>query len=150
MISSTVGVIAGAIHSWTDPLIPRGQAISLSIVGILQAWYTANGYLCIKKAQKLTKEIEILDIKKDEKKRSELVKQKNAHILEHKGYMQQLFYGACLGPFWFRVPQWMIGAGMIPNEVVAAFPRWVWSFVGLIPNVFIAGKAIELKPGQWL
>ena len=121
MVTSLVGLGCGYVAAWYDEGVPRGTAIGLSCVGVLQLFYTVTGFRQIRAAQLATGEL-----------RKQLI---NQHIRS----MNVLYYGACLGPAWFRVPEWAMAAlDKDPHEL----PQGLM-FVGLVPAFLLPGKGVS-------
>lgn len=117
-ICSILGTAFGYVAAWTDVGVPRGTAIGLSVVGVLQFKATFKGWRAIRQAQ---------FSKAEERK---------ALIHEHRVQMNTLFYGCCLGPAWFRIPKWL---GLAKGPGV---PLWV-QIAGVLPPFAILPMAIR-------
>ncbi|KAL1520252.1 hypothetical protein AB1Y20_023722 [Prymnesium parvum] len=117
--TSLLGLSAGYVAAWTDEGVPRPTAAGLSAVGALQLYFTLAGVRHVRLAQHALG---------DERKR---------HLEKHAQAMNALFFGACLGPAWFRLPGWAAEAmGQDPK----ALPEGVM-FLGMIPAVLMPRAA---------
>ena len=117
-VTSIVGTVCGYIAAWTDEGVPRGTAIGLSIVGVLQFFYTIKGMRAIRQAKYAT------GISKKQL------------IERHQEAMIELFYGCCLGSAWFRLPGWL---GLVK---VGSAPLWAQA-LGIVPPFFIIPLALR-------
>jgi hypothetical protein len=88
--TSIVGTAFGYYISWFEETA-FFVALALSFVGGLQLFATVSGFWAIKRAQDPSLPTE------ERKRLTEL----------HRTMMTILFYGACLGPAWSRLPGWL-------------------------------------------
>lgn len=120
--ASLVGLGFGYVAAWTDERVPRAGAIGLSAVGVLQLVLTLQGFNAIRSAAHAVTAAE----------RSRLV-------TKHVESMNTLFYGACLGPAWFRVAAWGAeAAGFDASDL-----PWWFEFLGMIPAILLPGSAVR-------
>merc|ERR1712196_268382 len=114
VVASFVGVAFGIITAWWERYSPetQGLSIGLTILGVLQTYFTIAGFWHVRKA---------VALRYRDTTDKDLFKK---HIDAHKFNMIGLWM-ACLGPAWFRIPQ-MLGAS-------ASSPLM---FLGLIPTLF--------------
>ena len=53
VITSYLSLACAYAHAWTDPYLPQGQIIGLSVVGVLQLMFTTGGWLYIRQALRI-------------------------------------------------------------------------------------------------
>lgn len=119
--TSLIGLGFGYVAAWTSSEVPLGSAIGLSSVGILQLLNTVKGFNAIRKAAK-----------------EKTAAKKKALVQEHVKAMNILFYGACLGPSWFRGVPWGAKAASIDPTPLSPW----FMFLGMIPAFMTPGLAI--------
>ena len=193
--ASYLSLLFAYVHAWTDPYVPQGLSIGLSIVGVLQLMFTTGGVLYIKQAQRVRRVADALQ-PHDKEARAAAIEEANqwtkptrslllmfqlhtppilldsqerpmneldlttacheevvarlrtiqhALVFWHTSAMVALFYGACCGPFFFRVPavllQLVLPTEAIPDEVM---------FLGLVPSILLPEAAARaIKENKW-
>ena len=53
VITSYLSLAFGYAHAWTDPFLPQGFSMGLSVVGVLQLMFTTGGLLYIRQALRI-------------------------------------------------------------------------------------------------
>ena len=195
VITSYLSLAFGYAHAWTDPFLPQGFSMGLSVVGVLQLMFTTGGLLYIRQALRIRQIADALR-PHDEAAREAAVREVNrwteptpslllvfkfhmpplltdlhgrpaerldsrsasheevvANLREvegaltswHTTAMVALFYGACCGPFFFRVPHafWQL---LLPDKVA---PDGLM-FAGLVPSILLPQvAALAIKENRW-
>ena len=53
VVASYLSLLFAYVHAWTDPYVPPGLSVGLSVVGVLQLMFTTGGVLYILQAQRI-------------------------------------------------------------------------------------------------
>ena len=63
----------------------------------------------------------------------------------HMRAVNVLFYGACLGPAWFRIPEWAaVAVGQDPQKLPPST-----MFLGMVPAILLSRLAISAWGMSW-
>jgi len=111
--ASAVGLVSGLIAAWWERARPElaGLFAGWSVAAVLQATATIMGYLSIRRA-------------KAEPDRY------GHFVWRHKAWMIFL-WASCLGPLFFRVPQYLGASSSSPLMFFGLIPSFGWPFVVL-------------------
>ena len=60
--ASYLSLLFAYVHAWTDPFVPQGLALGLSIVGVLQLLFTTGGVVFILQAQRIRRLADALQL----------------------------------------------------------------------------------------
>ena len=195
VVASYLSLLFAYVHAWTDPYVPQGLSVGLSIVGVLQLMFTTGAIIYIKQAQRTRRIADALQIHDKEAKATAVAEANRwtqptrslllvfqlrmppiltdadgrpmecldsttashddiiarlrqvqaALIALHTSAMAALFYGACCGPFFFRIPpalfQLVLPSEAIPDDVI---------FLGLVPSILLPQAAIRaISQNRW-
>ena len=195
VITSYLSLAFAYAHAWTDPYLPEGLIMGLSVVGVLQLMFTTGGWLYIRQALRIrqiadalrphdaaAREAAVREVNRwteptpslllvfrlgmpplltdlhgrpaqglDARSASheavvaKLREVQGALISLHTAAMVTLFYGACCGPFFFRVPpalwQLLLPDTAAPEELI---------FAGIVPSFLLPQlAALAIKENRW-